>query len=85
MTIRAPALRLGQVEKILARVDQVLDGTYSSDDLVMLTAVEVASLLGCSLGTVRRRIRAGDLPSVRLDGGRAVRISVADLRRYLRT
>ena len=82
---QVPELRRDQVDRILARVDQMLDSSYGSDDLVMLSTGEVAALLGVSLGTVRRRIESGALKAIRLDGGRAVRVSVADLRRYLRS
>ena len=49
-----------------------------------LTVAEVAAELACSEPTVRRRIRAGELPAVRLGGrGSAVRVPRAGLRAWL--
>jgi excisionase family DNA binding protein len=50
-----------------------------------LRVSEVASELGCSEATVRRRIRAGDLPAVRLGDSpnSGVRIPVAALQAWL--
>jgi excisionase family DNA binding protein len=49
-----------------------------------LTVAEVATELACSEPTVRRRIRAGEIPAVRLGGpGSAVRIPRAGLEAWL--
>jgi excisionase family DNA binding protein len=49
-----------------------------------LTVAEVAAELHCSEPTVRRRIRAGELPAVRLGGpGTAVRVPRAGLQAWL--
>jgi excisionase family DNA binding protein len=49
-----------------------------------LTVAEVAERLRCSEPTVRRRIRAGELPAVRLGGpGTAVRVPIAGLDAWL--
>jgi excisionase family DNA binding protein len=49
-----------------------------------LTVAEVAAELACSEPTVRRRIRAGDLPAVELGGaGSAVRVPRAALDAWL--
>ena len=49
-----------------------------------LTVAEVAAELACSEPTVRRRIRAGDIPAVRLGGpGSGVRIPRAGLEAWL--
>jgi excisionase family DNA binding protein len=49
-----------------------------------LTVAEVAAELACSEPTVRRRIRDGDLPAVRLGGpGSGVRIPRARLEAWL--
>jgi excisionase family DNA binding protein len=49
-----------------------------------LTVREVAAELSCSEPTVRRRIRAGELPAVRLGGrGSAVRVPRAGLDAWL--
>jgi excisionase family DNA binding protein len=47
----------------------------------LLTAREVAARLGVSLPTVRRRIRSGELPAVRLGNqpGTAVRVDEREL------
>ena len=51
---------------------------------VYLTVAEVAVRLACSEPTVRRRIRAGELPAVRLGGtGSPVRIPRAGLEAWL--
>jgi excisionase family DNA binding protein len=47
----------------------------------LLTLEEVAGELRCSVPTVRRRIRAGALPTYR--DGRLVRVREDDLRRYV--
>jgi excisionase family DNA binding protein len=47
----------------------------------LLTLAEVADELGCSVPTVKRRVRAGALPIFR--DGRLVRVREADLRRYV--
>jgi excisionase family DNA binding protein len=53
------------------------DGEY-------LTVAEVAERLRCSEPTVRRRIREGELPAVRLGGsGSAVRVPRAGLQAWL--
>ena len=49
-----------------------------------LTVAEVAAELACSEPTVRRRIRAGELPAVQLGGqGSGVRIPRAGLEAWL--
>ena len=49
-----------------------------------MTVAEVAGELGCSEPTVRRRIRAGEIPAVRLGGpGSAVRVPRAGLQAWL--
>jgi excisionase family DNA binding protein len=49
-----------------------------------LTVAEVAAELACSMPTVRRRIRAGELPAVRLGGpGSCVRVPRAGLEAWL--
>ena len=50
-------------------------------DFVTLT--EAASLLHCSVSTVRGRIRSGALPAQRLQDGRKLLIERADLARLL--
>lgn len=51
---------------------------------VYLTVADVAAELACSEPTVRRRIRAGEIPAVRLGGpGSAVRIPRAGLEAWL--
>lgn len=47
----------------------------------LLTLREVADELRCSVSTVKRRIRAGDLPTYR--DGRLVKVREDDLRRYV--
>jgi excisionase family DNA binding protein len=47
----------------------------------LLTLQEAAGELGCSVTTVKRRIRAGVLPA--FVDGRVVRVRQADLRRYV--
>lgn len=74
----------GRVAEILDRVDDLLQADYGSDDLVLLRVGEVAELLGVSVPTIRRRIRSGHLRPTRLHPGDTVRISVKDLRSYLR-
>jgi excisionase family DNA binding protein len=49
-----------------------------------LTVADVAAELACSEPTVRRRIRAGEIPAMRLGGpGSAVRIPRAGLQAWL--
>jgi excisionase family DNA binding protein len=47
----------------------------------LLTLLDVAGELACSLATVRRRVCAGELPVVR--DGRLVRVRSCDLDRYV--
>lgn len=47
----------------------------------LLTLAQVADELGCSVATVKRRIRSGALPAYR--DGRLVRIRERDLERYI--
>ena len=47
----------------------------------LLVLEEVADELGCSVATVKRRVRSGELP-VYVDG-RIVRVREDDLRRYI--
>jgi excisionase family DNA binding protein len=48
---------------------------------IMLTPEEVAELVGVSIWSVRRLLRSGELPAVRM--GRKYLIRVADLAEYL--
>lgn len=47
----------------------------------LLTLAEVADALGCSVATVKRRIRSGVLPA--FVDGRLVRVRDSDLARYV--
>jgi excisionase family DNA binding protein len=47
----------------------------------LLTLDQVADELGCSISTVKRRVRHGVLPVFKDDG--IVRVREADLRRYV--
>jgi excisionase family DNA binding protein len=50
----------------------------------LLTVAEVAGRLRCSEPTVRRRIRAGEIPAVKLGQGRsAIRVDAAELDDWL--
>lgn len=48
----------------------------------LLTLTEVARRLGTCLETVRRAVRRGDLPAVKVDG-KSYRVRRADLAAYL--
>lgn len=52
------------------------------EDVQLLTLPQVAERLQVSLSDVRRKIRAGVLPSIRL-GSRQVRVLVSDLQAYV--
>jgi excisionase family DNA binding protein len=52
------------------------------EDVQLLTLPQVAERLQVSLSDVRRKIRAGILPSIRL-GPRQVRVLASDLRVYV--
>lgn len=47
----------------------------------LLTLAEAARVLGCSLDTVKRRVRSGAIPVFR--DGRIVRVRESDLRSYV--
>lgn len=73
------------VDLILGRIDAAFDSEVTTDfsDLVMLTIPEVMRILDVSEGTVKRCLARGELASHRI--GRLRRISVADLRRFIRS
>jgi excisionase family DNA binding protein len=54
-------------------------------DPQLLTVAQVAELCACSQDTIRRRIREGDLPAVRLGAGgrKHLRVDPADLELWL--
>ena len=47
----------------------------------LLSLSDTAEILGCSLKTIRRRIEAGELATIR--DGRLVRVHPEDLNRYI--
>jgi excisionase family DNA binding protein len=47
----------------------------------LLTLAETALVLGCSLDTVKRRVRSGGIPVFR--DGRIIRVRESDLRSYV--
>ena len=49
----------------------------------LLTETEASEVLNCSVRTIRRRIKAGELAVIR--DGRLIRIQPEDLRIYIRT
>lgn len=79
-------LTVGDREAILAcclNPTSVRDGGHGDDgeDLVLLTAGEVADRLHVNVRTVKRHIEDGKLPSVKCLGSRRVRLS--DLRKFM--
>ncbi len=58
-----------------------MDGSGQNIAPRLLTMAEVANAIGCSLRTVERAIERRQLVATRI--GRAVRVSVDDLRTYL--
>jgi excisionase family DNA binding protein len=58
--------------------------TITHSDVQLLTLSQVADRLQVSLSDVRRKIRSGILPSVRL-GPRQVRVLVSDLQVYVKS
>jgi excisionase family DNA binding protein len=58
--------------------------TMDGHDSPFLSARQVAARLGVSELTIRRRIKSGELPAVRLGHGRAVRVRSDDLEAALR-
>ena len=49
----------------------------------LLTVEEVSEYLGQHRVTIYEAIRAGQIPAVRLGGGRTIRVREADLERFL--
>ena len=49
----------------------------------LLTVREVASALGVSEITVRRRIDAGELPAVQLENEQALRVPASELEQFV--
>ncbi len=49
----------------------------------LLSLSDTAEVLGCSLKTIRRRVKAGDLATIR--DGRLVRVHPEDLQRYIQS
>jgi excisionase family DNA binding protein len=71
-------------EPVTARVNLWGMTLMPTADHEFLTVAEVARLLQCSEPTVRRRIRDGELPAVKLGRGRSVlRVPRAALEAWL--
>ena len=51
-----------------------------AEDQPLLTAAETAEVLGCSITSVYRMIRKGELPVIQLGGRKSTRIVTAELR-----
>jgi excisionase family DNA binding protein len=62
--------------------DRAVGASSAADLEVLLELVEVAERLNCSVGTVRRRISAGELLAVK--HGRALRVLGSDLQNFIR-
>ncbi len=75
--LEVPA-RLASLEAEVRSLREEVAALRRSSPPTAVTLPEAAQRLGVSVSTLRRRIRAGDLPVVRV--GRAVRIDVAVLR-----
>jgi excisionase family DNA binding protein len=71
----------GEADRRLTSLDRVVDGgeTALSSRKQWHSIKEVATQLGMSESTVRRYIREGKLPAVRLHGGRGIRLSWSDI------
>ena len=84
--------RMSQPGKPLSADERLLGGAMGTarinqreiayEDLQLLTLSQVAKLLQVSISDVRRKVRAGVLPHVRL-GPRQVRVLVSDLKTYI--
>lgn len=58
----------------------------SHSSSTLLTVDETAALLGVHPMTVRRKIRSGEIPALRLGGPRsAIRVDAVELERWLRS
>lgn len=71
-----------EIRALHTTVDQL--STQPTSELVYLSLHQVADRVGVSLRTVRRWIRDGRLPYVRLPSG-SIRISVLELERLIRS
>ena len=56
-----------------------------NSDVLLLRPVQVAELLNVSRSKVYELIAAGKLPSVRLEGGRLIRVPYKALREWIQT
>jgi excisionase family DNA binding protein len=65
-----------EIDRIAERIVKALGGGVSRPD-EMLDAHGAAQVLGCSVATIERRMKSGELPSVKL--GRLRRYRRADL------
>lgn len=70
--------RMAEVEARLAEVRAAVEAVQTKLPPALATSAQAAQALGVSVATVRRRVRDGQLPTVRV--GRALRIDLSALR-----
>jgi excisionase family DNA binding protein len=83
------ALLDAKVEELAARYEKAwraASATLKEDERGSLkTREEVAELLGCSISTVQRLEKSGELPKPRRYGHRTVRHLLSDIRAFIQT
>ena len=56
----------------------------TTDDRLLLRGAEVAAMIGCSRALAYRLMQRGVLPTVRMPGGRTVRVPSDGLREWIK-
>jgi excisionase family DNA binding protein len=80
----SPAVGPGIRDEAAATLGVMNGMTNPDHPSAFLTVAEVAERLRCSEPTIRRRIRAGEIPAVKLGQGRSViRVDAAELEDWL--
>jgi excisionase family DNA binding protein len=83
------ALLDARVEELAARYEEAWRAAFATlkedENGVLKTREEAAELLGCSISTIQRLEKSGELPKPRRYGHRTVRHLLSDLRAFIQT
>jgi excisionase family DNA binding protein len=83
------ALLDAKVEELAERYEKAWRSTFAAlkedDSTVLISREQAAELLGCSISTIQRLEKSGELPEPRRYGHRTVRHRVGDIRDFARS